>query len=106
LYAASLSLIPQYDELIPGPKGLNVRGEVWRRDEMENLYSVEQAALKLGGISKATVQVWLSKGRLRRTKIGRRTMVSESELQRFIDGIPLAPQVRSQTEQVETTAVG
>jgi excisionase family DNA binding protein len=65
---------------------------------MENLYSVEQAAIKLGGISKYTVEVWLSKGRLRRTKIGRRTMISESELQRFIDGIPLAAIERKEDE--------
>ena len=52
--------------------------------EMESLLSVEEAARKLGGISKWTVHAWLSKGKLRRTKVGARTMIRESELQRVI----------------------
>ena len=51
---------------------------------MEKLYDVESAAERLGGLSPATVRAWLSQGRLARTKLGRRTMVSESELERFI----------------------
>jgi excisionase family DNA binding protein len=51
---------------------------------MESLLSVEEAARKLGGISKWTVHAWLSKGKLRRTKVGARTMIRESELQRVI----------------------
>ena len=51
---------------------------------LEKLYSVEQAAQKLGGVSPWTIQAWLSQGRLRRTKVGRRTMIAESELERFI----------------------
>ena len=51
---------------------------------MEPLYSVEQAALRLGGVSKWTVRTWLSQGKLRPTKIGRRTMIRQSELERFI----------------------
>lgn len=51
---------------------------------MENLLSVEEAARRLGGISKWTVHAWLSKGKLRRTKVGSRTMIRESELQRII----------------------
>lgn len=52
--------------------------------EMETLLSVEEAARRLGGISKWTVHAWLAKGRLRRTKVGSRTMIRESELQRVI----------------------
>ena len=54
---------------------------------MENgkLYSVEDAAVFLGGLSKYTIHAWLSKGRLRRTKVGTRTMIRESDLQDFID---------------------
>jgi len=48
------------------------------------LYSVEDAATFLGGISKWTVHAWLAKGKLRRTKIGSRTMISERDLQAFI----------------------
>ena len=51
---------------------------------LENLYSLGEAARKLGGISIWTVRAWLSQGRLRPTKVGRRTMVSERELERFL----------------------
>lgn len=52
---------------------------------METLYSVEEAAKRLGGISKWTVHAWLSKGRLQRTKVGGRTMIRESELAKMIE---------------------
>ena len=52
---------------------------------MEPLYPIEEAAQKLGRVSRHTVVAWLSQGRLRRTKVGRRTMISESELKRFLD---------------------
>jgi excisionase family DNA binding protein len=51
---------------------------------LENLLSVEDAAKRLGGISKWTVHAWLSQGKLRRTKVGGRTMIRESELARVI----------------------
>jgi len=52
---------------------------------MENLLSVEEAAKRLGGLSKWTVHAWLSQGRLQRTKVGGRTMIRESELQKVIE---------------------
>jgi excisionase family DNA binding protein len=52
---------------------------------MDNLLSVEEAAKRLGGLSKWTIHAWLSKGRLRRTKVGGRTMIRESELQRVME---------------------
>ena len=51
---------------------------------MENLLSVEEAARRLGGLSKATIHVWLSQGKLNRTKVGRRTMIRESELAKVV----------------------
>jgi excisionase family DNA binding protein len=51
---------------------------------MDSLLSVEEAARRLGGISKWTVHAWLAKGKLRRTKVGSRTMIRESDLQAFI----------------------
>jgi excisionase family DNA binding protein len=54
-------------------------------DHLENLLSVEEAAKRLGGISKWTVHAWLSQGRLQRTKVGSRTMIRESELQKVIE---------------------
>jgi excisionase family DNA binding protein len=53
--------------------------------EAGKLYTVEGAAAYLGGISKWTVHAWLAKCKLRRTKVGSRTMIRESDLQAFID---------------------
>ena len=52
---------------------------------MDNLLSVDEAARKLGGLSKYTIHAWLSSGKLRRTKVGSRTMIRESELERFAE---------------------
>jgi excisionase family DNA binding protein len=52
---------------------------------MDNLISVEEAAKRLGGISKWTVHKWLSDGKLKRTKVGGRTMLRESELAKVIE---------------------
>ena len=52
---------------------------------MDRLLSVSEAASALGGISKWTVHAWLSQGRLQRTKVGGRTMIRESELQKVIE---------------------
>ena len=52
---------------------------------MEQLLSVEEAARRLGGISKWTLHAWLSHGKLQRTKVGGRTMIRESELARVIE---------------------
>jgi excisionase family DNA binding protein len=51
---------------------------------METLLSVEEAARRLGGLSKWTIHAWLSQGKLQRTKVGGRTMIRESELARVI----------------------
>jgi len=48
------------------------------------LYSVQEAAKFLGGISPWTVHAWLAKGKLRRTKVGSRTMIRECDLQAFL----------------------
>ena len=52
---------------------------------MDELLSVDEAARRLGGLSKYTIHAWLSSGKLRRTKVGSRTMIRESELQRVIE---------------------
>jgi len=51
----------------------------------DRLYSVEDAAQYLGGLSKYTIHAWLSSGNLQRTKVGARTMIRESQLQRVIE---------------------
>jgi excisionase family DNA binding protein len=52
---------------------------------MEQLLSVEEAARRLGGLSKYTIHAWLSQGRMMRTKVGGRTMIRESELHKVIE---------------------
>jgi excisionase family DNA binding protein len=52
--------------------------------DTDALLSVEEAAKRLGGLSRWTVHAWLSQGKLRRTKVGGRTMIRESELARVI----------------------
>jgi excisionase family DNA binding protein len=54
-------------------------------DAMDTLLSVEEAARRLGGLSKWTIYGWLSKGKLQRTKVGGRTMIRESELQKVVE---------------------
>ena len=54
------------------------------RMDSDSLLSVENAALRLGGLSKWTIYAWLSQGKLQRTKVGGRTMIRESELARVI----------------------
>jgi excisionase family DNA binding protein len=50
----------------------------------DKLLSVVAAAEYLGGISPWTVYAWLSQGKLARTKVGSRTMIRESEIERFV----------------------
>lgn len=52
--------------------------------DSDKLHDVPSAAEWLGGVSTWSVRAWLSQGRLRRVKVGRRTMIWESELKRFV----------------------
>ena len=52
--------------------------------ENERLYDIEAARQRLGGVSQWAVMKWLSQGRLERTKVGRRTMISERAIQAFL----------------------
>jgi excisionase family DNA binding protein len=63
--------------------------------QMDELFSVEEAARRLGGLSKYTIHAWLSQGKLMRTKVGRRTMIRASELQRVIEDGGKSPANRS-----------
>jgi excisionase family DNA binding protein len=51
----------------------------------DRLLSVKDAAAFLGGLSPYTIHAWLAQGKLRRSKVGSRTMIRESELQRVIE---------------------
>jgi excisionase family DNA binding protein len=61
---------------------------------METLFSIEETARRLGGLSTWTVRAWLSQGRLQKTKVGRRTMVRESELERFLQDTSKSMQLK------------
>jgi excisionase family DNA binding protein len=68
----------------------------------DRLFDAKAAAAYLGGLSVYTVHAWLSQGRLRRVKIGARTMVRKSELDRLIaegDGAKGPQQGRKQAVQ-------
>ena len=67
--------------------------------EMDLLISVQEAARRLGGISKWTVHAWLSQGRLQRTKVGGRTMIRESELAKLIQDGGKSPAPRPAREE-------
>ena len=52
--------------------------------EEDKFYSVEGAGAFLGGVSKWTIYAWIAKGKLRRTKVGSRTMIRESDILAFV----------------------
>ena len=51
----------------------------------DELLNVRAAAEYLGGVSVWTIYAWLSQKKLAKTKIGSRTMIRKSELDRFIE---------------------
>lgn len=68
-------------------------------EEMVALKSVEEAAGLLG-ISKWTVRAYIRSGRLRPVRLGRRVLLSEAELERFVAGGQ-----RTETEPVLGTPI-
>jgi excisionase family DNA binding protein len=58
----------------------------WAREDapVEQLISIDEAARRLGGLSRFTIESWLSKGKLQRVKVGSRTMLYESSLQTVV----------------------
>jgi excisionase family DNA binding protein len=52
---------------------------------LETLYSVQEAARKLGGVSKFTLYAWMRRGTLERTRVGGRVMVRESSLLKLLE---------------------
>ena len=49
------------------------------------LLNVDEAAKRLGGVSRWSIYSWMSTGRLKKTKIGRRVMIAKNDLQDFVD---------------------
>jgi excisionase family DNA binding protein len=51
---------------------------------VDKLLSIEETARSLGGLSTHTIRAWIRNGKMNRTKVGRRTMIRESELSKVI----------------------
>jgi excisionase family DNA binding protein len=68
------------------------------------LLSVEEAAVRLGGVSRWSIYSWLSQGRLRKTKVGSRVMIAESDLESFLSACnPGKPRQHNSTGHKEAT---
>jgi hypothetical protein len=52
---------------------------------LEVLNDVPKAARKLGEVSPHTVRAWLRDGKLEKTKVGSRTMVTDRAIREFIE---------------------
>jgi excisionase family DNA binding protein len=65
------------------------------------LLSVEEAAQRLGGVSRWSIYAWLSQGRIRKTKVGSRVMIDESDLQAFVAGCN-PPAAKDQAGNIRT----
>jgi excisionase family DNA binding protein len=52
---------------------------------LEELFSVRETARKLGGVSLWTVRAWISQGRLEKTKVGSRTMITARAIGDFLN---------------------
>lgn len=66
--------------------GQNTSGLIYSGEEHMNagdLLTTKEAAQVLR-VSPWTISAWLSQGKLRRTKVGSRTLIRESELDRFV----------------------
>ena len=72
----------------------------------DQLLSIPEAARRLGGVSVWTVRAWLTQGRLQRTKVGSRTMIRESELQRVIANGEKPRSWRHRVQSAETEKGG
>jgi len=51
---------------------------------METLHSVEEAA-ELLRVKPVTIRAWITQGRLMPVRLGRRVLLTEREIQRFIE---------------------
>ena len=66
--------------MIAAPKGTKSIGE-----PLDELFSILETARKVGGVSPWTVRAWISQGRLEKTKVGARTMVSARAIREFLN---------------------
>jgi excisionase family DNA binding protein len=64
----------------PRAKKRKHKKELVEEATVGKLHSIESAAEFLGGLSPWTIRRWLSDGKLRRVKVGSRTMIAEQDL--------------------------
>lgn len=62
--------------------------------DVDNLLSIEEAAIKLR-CSPASVRLWLSQGRLRRTKVATRTLIARTDLEEFVRASTAAAEAKA-----------
>jgi excisionase family DNA binding protein len=91
---SAINIVPTCSMLLYNNRCTYVHLFLGGRMQIERLYSVVEAAKRLGGISKWTIHAWLSQGRLQRTKVGGRTMIRESELAKVIEDGGKSPSPR------------
>ncbi len=70
------------------------------------LYSVEDAAAFLGGVSRYSIYAWVNQGRLKKTKVGSRVMIRESDLQKFLDQCNPEPSTTPNSSSITTDKRG
>jgi excisionase family DNA binding protein len=51
------------------------------------LYSLDDAAKVLGGMSRSTLVRLIRVGKIKKVKIGRRTYIADTELRRYVDSL-------------------
>ena len=52
---------------------------------VDRLYSIPAARERMGGVSTWSIVAWLQQGRLERTYVGDRVMISESSIRKFLE---------------------
>lgn len=57
---------------------------------LPRLYSIPETRNRLGGTGRSTVYELIAHKRLDAVKVGRRTMITEESIERYIDGLPSA----------------
>ena len=48
------------------------------------VHSLREAATQLGGLHESTLRRWIADGRLEALKLGRRVVITDEELRRFV----------------------
>ncbi len=63
------------------------------------LRGVPATAVRMGNVSELTLYKWLQTGKLKKTHVGGRVMISESAVQEFLAACAAKPSLRGKTRQ-------